>query len=84
MNTIIIYDQCGAEPLSFYFLEGDYNHLNGIYVNQAAEDEDLQETHEAKQEELMELLKDKEPTKHFPLDKVDPYDTSVIVCGFLY
>ena len=33
MKTIFIYDQCGVVPVSFFVIEGDYSHLDKVYIN---------------------------------------------------
>lgn len=82
MNTIIIYDQCGAEPLKFYSVEGDYSKFNNVYINAAAEDEDKQPELDALYEELDLFITGLEPMPMFPVGLVMK-DTKVIVCGFL-
>lgn len=82
MNTIIIYDQCGEKPLQFYSVEGDYSKFNNIYINRAAEDEDLQPELDALYEELDLFITGLEPMPMFPIALVMP-ETIVITCGFL-
>ncbi len=78
MHTIIIYDQFGEDDIQFNVLEGDYSHLDRVFVNS---------THE-KADELYELIFDfdgnykVEKLPKFPLELVTP-DTKVIVAGFI-
>ncbi len=82
MKTILIFDQCFEQPISFRIVEGDYSHLEQAYVNHIAlSNEDT--------DELMTLLyKDEQGNLHddwlptFPTDQVTP-DTKVVVVGFL-
>lgn len=82
-NTIIIWDQCGENPITFFWTEGDYSKLAGTYIN-SGEDED-------KEEALNVLLAwDKgsgEPTletfEYFPHNKYKAGETAIIVCGFV-
>jgi hypothetical protein len=74
MITILIYDQCGEAPITFFVCDGDYRHLNGIYVN-GTEDEE-------KMDELLSLVDTDNALMVFPEDAMGP-DTHVIVAGFL-
>ena len=47
MKTIVIWDDYAAGPIRFFVLEGDYSHLDRVYINSTDDDE--------KQEELMEV-----------------------------
>lgn len=77
MQTIIIYDQCGEAPLSFYVVDSDRSHLDGTYVNKT-------ENNEANETELLSIVEDEELTGtfHFPEGEMGP-ETKVIICGFL-
>lgn len=82
MKTILIYDQCGERPIEFYILDGDYTHLDGIYVNHSNHDENLRD-------ELANLLYDEQtgdslltPETNFPTYEVKK-GALVIVAGFL-
>lgn len=82
MKTVLIYDQCGQAPLEFYVLEGDYSHLDKIYINHINHDAKLMD-------ELCDLLYDAEtgasllvPELNFPVNAVSK-DTKVIIAGFL-
>lgn len=84
-RTIMIWDQCGQEPLSFVILEGDYTHLDGVYINgDTGKDVDM-----ILQEELSNLICDergKSLQKHltrFPLKTARLPFTKVIITGFL-
>lgn len=81
IKTLIIYDQCGQEEIKFYVVQGDYTHLDGIYIN-SMQDEGLVE-------ELVNLFYDCEtgqdlltPEDSFPLKAVKD-GALVIVAGFL-
>lgn len=36
MKTVVIYDQCGLDTLTFAVLDGDYRHFHNCYVNDAS------------------------------------------------
>ena len=79
MNTIFIYDESYAE-IRFFVLDGDYSHLEGVYINTCEDKERV--------EELDDIIFDEdgdfkiELYDRFPVDKVKP-DTKVIVCGLI-
>ena len=80
MKTVIIYDQCFERPVSFYIVEGDLSHLNGVYGNHCNYDEKLQN-------ELFKHVFDSEwnqlpALSEFPVQAVKD-GAIVIVCGFL-
>lgn len=56
MQTIMIFDQCGEAEIKFFVLEGDYNHLNGVYINTDSSSEQDDEEYEKKKDELYSLL----------------------------
>jgi hypothetical protein len=81
MKTIVIWDQCGQSPIESFVLEGDYTHLNGVYINIAGDQE--------KQDELDEILSYDDfgrpkvkMLNGFPSDIYEVGDV-VIVCGFV-
>jgi hypothetical protein len=81
MQTVMIFDQCGQEQVKFAVLEGDYTHLNGIYINST-------ENEEEKERELMKLLYEKDGTMLVKLLDFFPVEAvinggKVIVTGFL-
>ena len=83
IKTLMIFDQCGQAPIKFYVLNGDYSHLDGIYVNHSQQDQKLVE-------ELANLLYDAETGEellesldHFPYGAVSREHAKVIVAGFL-
>ena len=79
MKTVLIFDQCGEQPLQFFVVEGDYQHLDSVYIN-ATDDEALED-------ELNSLLYDEagklklKPIKGFPYKAVKS-GAKVIVVGF--
>lgn len=80
-KTVLIYDQCGLEPIKFYVLEGDYTHLNHVYINGSEDDE-------AKADELSSLMYGKDGQVKLKAKKGFPYKAvkagaAVIVAGFL-
>lgn len=84
-KTVFIFDSCGERPICFYIKEGDYSHLNGVYVNTYTEDEKEQN----KQDEVNLLFytedgteKDIPKVDKFPVERIDGY-TKVVVIGFL-
>lgn len=77
MRTILIWDQCGTEPIKFAVLEGDYSHLNGVYVNSTqATDEECNALNEALGGDTPIAMVDEFP---LPLRA----DDKVIVAGYL-
>lgn len=81
MKTIVIWDQCGEEPVQFFTLDGDYSHLYGVYINNSDEDEQLVA-------ELTELVYGDNGynfplTKDIPLKLMQDSDNKIIVAGFL-
>lgn len=80
-QTVLIYDQCGQEDVQFVVLDGDYSELNGIYINNAHQEE-------SDQERLNDLIYDEDGLhkvqfmKEFPVDAVKA-GAVVIVAGFL-
>lgn len=78
MKTVLIYDNVGMCPIEFAVLDGDYSHLNGIYINAADADEKLQD-------ELDKLVYDDHALlflSEFPAQAVKD-GAIVIVAGFL-
>jgi hypothetical protein len=82
-QTVIIWDELNAD-LEYFVLDGDYTHLDRVYINQVT-DEDS----EKKADELNELLYNQEDgtflhksTQDFPYDAV-LNGAKVIVAGFL-
>lgn len=90
MKTILIYDELDAN-LKFFVLDGDYSHLNKVYMNSVLEDATAkaQKAHDKLQTQLEKLMYGKGGslilpyTSEFPLDAIRALDTIVIVAGFL-
>lgn len=82
MKTILIWDMCGQEPIQFVILDGDYSHLDGIFINHVDHDPALID-------ELYNLMYDKagqyrqKLRRKFPIKTVRKPDTKVIIAGFL-
>lgn len=79
MKTVLIYDQVNAAPISFIVIEGDYRHLDGIYINVSDEEELVNE--------LANLLYTKDGVEKFTSSSVFPHadvigGAFVIVVGF--
>ncbi len=92
MKTIVIYDQLEAD-VQFIVLNGDYSHLNGVYINSIKEGatKKEQKAHEKLQDELTNLIYEEDGgdlkvtlLEEFPIEYIhnDP-DTIVIKAGFL-
>ncbi len=85
-NTIFIYDQCGQETVSFFSKEGDYSHLDQVYVNAMYDSEEENAQLEISQSELVAIIDEAqnnaETTLTFPLHLIGE-GTKVIVVGFL-
>jgi len=79
MKTIIIYDQCGEHAIQFFVVDGDYSHLNNVYINNTED--------QAKTDELSDLLYGEDGRiqlkayKKFPI-KAAKEGANVIVAGF--
>lgn len=82
MNTIIIWDTLGEEPIKFAVIEEDLFHLDKTYIN----NDDADET---KLDELTALMFNANGTykqhmsEEFPFDAYRPGETRVIVAGFI-
>ena len=81
VKTVMIYDQLDAS-IKFLVLDGDYKHLDGIYINASDQDEKLQD-------ELSNLLYDPQNGQdrvtlltEFPTQAVRD-GAEVIIAGFL-
>ena len=91
MKTVVIFDECEAN-LRFFVLEGDFGHLNGVYINSCGPEglsKKEQKELVKKQNELNGLIYDEEsgqmkvPTFHlFPTQAVID-GAQVIVAGFV-
>jgi hypothetical protein len=81
VKTIIIWDQCGQDALTFFVVDGDLSHLNEVYIN-GNEDEALVD-------ELNNLVYDNKGQCVLKVYKRFPRKTSmnpankIIVAGFL-
>jgi hypothetical protein len=88
-QTVIIYDQCEAN-LTFFVLDGDYRHLNNVYINQCVgKTKKEQKAAEKLQDELNNLVYDQKTGATilpiltvFPIEAVQS-GADVIVAGFL-
>lgn len=80
MKTIFIYDQCLIAPISFFVKEGNYSHLDNVYINESDNENLIDQLNDilfdAEWEYKIEFL-DK-----FPTEEVEK-DTKVIIVGFL-
>lgn len=84
MKTVMIYDQCGQDPIEFIVLEGDYRRLNGVYINASSTGKDGEKL----QRELDNLLYTKKGKRHHkPLNQFPVAEVAagafVIIAGFL-
>ena len=43
MKTLFLYDRCGDDAPTFFVLEGDYQHLDGIYGNSSEDQQKVKE-----------------------------------------
>ena len=89
MKTVLIFDQCGQEPIKFVVLDGDYERFSGVYINAVVEGTKKQrELGDKLQEELGEVLYGTDSkfkisvSEEFPCDAVKE-GALVVVCGFL-
>ncbi|QDH83386.1 hypothetical protein [Achromobacter phage Motura] len=80
-QTVMIYDQFGVEPLQFLVLNGDYTHLDQVFINST-------ECTDEQMDELSSLIYDGDGNviakfkKKFPRKAV-VNGAKVIVAGFL-
>lgn len=92
MRTIIIFDTLGQDPITFFVVEGDYAHLDGVYINTTRLvdlDTGIDKVHQERCDELCNLIYDENGRirneivqfKSFPVGAVDD-TTPVIVAGF--
>lgn len=86
MKTVMIWDECGQEPIRYVVLEGDFRKFDRVYVNTYTKDKKEQEL----QRELCALVYDEhtgeklhEMTEEFPVNAVSRDYAFVIVAGFL-
>lgn len=82
MKTVFIYDdQSATEPIKFFVAEGDYSHLNKVYINAS--------DNQYKVDELNSILFDDtwnykvNLLKEFPVHDFNPNIDKVIVVGFI-
>lgn len=78
MNTIIIFSDFQNSPV-FFTVEGDYTHLNEVYIGEATDTTELQN-------ELNDLIQDLDPSVDFPVGLFyNETETTpvVITCGFI-
>jgi len=78
VKTIVIYDQLMENPISFFILDGDYTHLDRVYINS--------DKKEKKQAELTAIIYDENGKEKVAfLDKFPRLENTykVIVAGFL-
>lgn len=81
-KTVFIYDQCGEDDLTFFVLDGEFERMSGMYINNMKNDKQVEE-------ELLSLLfnedgdyNDLNRSNSFPYDAVKNGAT-VITIGFL-
>lgn len=80
-RTVIVWDECGQNDISFVVVGLDVTHLAGVYINRCGNDRD-------KEDELASLIYDdfgrtrNEHLPSFPVEAVKA-GAAVIVCGFL-
>lgn len=88
-KTVIIYDQLDA-VVKFFVLDGDYRHLNNVYINQCdGKTKKEQKAADDLQDELCNLVYDPKTGEvllpvftKFPIEAVQN-GADVIVAGFL-
>lgn len=82
MQTVFIFDSCGAEYIKFHVAEGDYSRFNGVFINLMGNSE-----YECLSAELCEYVYDEDGAEkisfidEFPCQAVKD-GAIVIVCGF--
>lgn len=82
MSTVVIWDQCGTDPLQFFVVDKDITELDGVYINSTeSTDEQCEKLNEVLAYDDSGRTKVKLLSK-FPLQAVKD-GAPVIVCGFL-
>lgn len=76
MKTIVIWDTCGDNPISFFILEGNYAHLNNVYCNSFRESDEAYEAYNALVDELYSLVFAEDGA--FRLEALDTFPIEVI------
>lgn len=81
MKTVVIWDSCGVEPIRFFVVNRDLEHLNGkFYGSVDCSEEDGQEVsnlvYTDSGEQYVEMM------DSFPVDAVKA-GAKVIVCGYM-
>ncbi|AGK47124.1 hypothetical protein BTI_1576 [Burkholderia thailandensis MSMB121] len=80
-KTVIVWDECGQNGISFVVIDGDVTHLAGVYINRCGNDRDAEDA-------LTDLIYGADGRhlyrhmSEFPVEEVKA-GASVIVCGFL-
>jgi hypothetical protein len=80
-KTVIIWDEVG-DQIRFFVADGDFSHLDGVYINDSDSDDELLD-------ELKGLIYNDnystklQPLDSFPQDVVREENTVVIVAGFI-
>ena len=80
MKTVIIWDSCGEDDIKFLVVQGDYIHLDGVYLNSnatAAQEDELNDL--VMDEGQMRKMSDEFPLREF---STSLSNIQVIVCGF--
>jgi hypothetical protein len=75
--------------VTFAVLDGDYRHLNGVYINMVVPEDEDEAGHNKKQDELNELVYNQKDGS-YKIEMLDTFPTEavregaeVIVAGFL-
>jgi len=89
-KTIIIFDCPGTGALIFYVVEGDFSHLDGVYIDCGDYDSEYLDNEERLKTLLWSDLECTMPnfvaSQKFPIKDVleTNGNVAVIVCGFCY
>ncbi len=81
MKTVVVWDQCGQDQVKYAVLDGDYTHLNGVFINDAEGDPE-------KEDELSAIFYTEDGEDNadlqddFPIDVVKNEECAVITAGF--
>lgn len=81
MKTLVIWDQVGGDDVKMFWLDGDYSHLNRVYINST-------ESSGIQQDELHKIVYNDDGSYkvqtfvELPLTLDEP-GVSIIVAGFI-
>jgi hypothetical protein len=70
-KTVVIWDQCGENPLEFYVCAGNLAHLNNTYVNGGDSTEENQDL-------IQQAIDEGERHEEFPLELIQDPEAEIV------